>query len=133
MDELIDTFLREELRLVNKHLPRRKISLCELLNMDVPYVVTGNGGIHIFDPKELEMLAKITNKNCSLKLPIVIEYVPSNEGLYIIRDQLEAEVVAEILGLYKTFPLILHRATLLELRRKLRTTSTILLSPGSLI
>lgn len=133
MDELIDRLLREELRVVNKHLPRRRISICELLDMEVPHVVTSDGSTHIFDPRELDLLARLSNRNCLLKLPIIIEFIPQNEGVYVIRDPLEAEIIAEILGVHKVAPMVLYRSTVLELRRKLRTTSTVLLSPGSLI
>jgi Uncharacterized protein conserved in archaea len=101
--------------------------------MEIPYTVTSDGGIHVFEPREIEILAKISNNNCSLKLPIIIEFIPQNEGVYVVRDPLEAEVVAQLLGVLKTTPLILHRSSILELRRKLKTTSTILLNPSGLI
>ncbi|MEM4717864.1 MAG: DUF61 family protein [Desulfurococcaceae archaeon] len=133
MDELIDKILLEEFKLVNKHLPRRRVSICDLVNMEIPYIVTGDGGIHIFDPREIEILAKVSEHNCSLKLPIIIEFIPQHEGIYVIRDPLEAEVVSKILGITKNTPLILYRSILLELRKKLRTTSTILITPGILM
>lgn len=132
MDELLDVFLKEELRIVNRHLPRERVSLCRLLEMEIPYIITSDGGIHVFDYKELELLAKISNKNCSLKLPIILEYVPEGEGIYVVKGSLEAEVVSKVLKLHTTTPLILHRTSVLELRRALRTTTTILLNPGAL-
>lgn len=132
MNELVDIFLREELRVANKHLPREQRTLCELLNMDIPYVVTHDGSIHVFDPREIKLLYDKTSGDCSLKLPIIIEYLPSDQGLYLVRDSQGARAVSRILGIHYTVPLVIHRAQVLDLRRTLRTTTTILLSPGVL-
>jgi len=61
-----------------------------------------------------------------------VEYIPQGEGLYVVKDPVEARVVARVLGLGGEAPLVLYRSTALELRRRLRTTSTVLLSPGGL-
>ncbi|MEM4490194.1 MAG: DUF61 family protein [Desulfurococcaceae archaeon] len=132
MSDVLDVFLREELRIVNKHIPRKRVSLCELLEMKIPYVTTHDGTLHVFDPRELELLAKISNRDCSLMLPMIIEYIPEKEGTYVIKNPIEAGIVASILKIEKQTPLFLHRAHVLELRRILRTTSTILLNPGQL-
>lgn len=130
--DLLDLLLREELRIANRHLPRKRPSLCELASMEVPHVVTSDGGVHLFDPRELSLLLELTGGECSLKLPIIIEYVPNEQGLYFVKDPQEAAVVSRVLGLESRVPLVLHRAHLLELRRRLRTTSTIVLTPGTL-
>lgn len=130
MNEYLDIFFREELRIVNKHLPRERRSLCELLEMKVPYVVTYDGSIHVIDPRELEHLSRISSRDCSLNLPIIVEYIPEDQGIYVIRDPVAASIVAKIMGLPFSKPLFLHRSQVLDLRRILRTSSTILLSPG---
>ncbi len=132
-EDFLDVFLREELKIVNKHLPRRRASICELINMEVPYIQTSNGSIHVFDPRELEILASISGRNCNLKLPIILEYLAEGDGVYIIRDPLESQVVASILNISFSTPLYLDRTRILELRRILRTTTIILLNPGQIL
>lgn len=134
-DEYIDRFLIEELRLVNKHAPYERKNLCDLLKMEVPYIVLRDGSSHLFNPRELAMLAEILGDDaCRLELPIIVEYTPSNgEGVYVVRGGVEARAVAAAIGL-NTYsePLFLSRVQILELRRVLRTTTTILLNPGPL-
>ncbi|MEM2025569.1 MAG: DUF61 family protein [Desulfurococcaceae archaeon] len=129
--EIIDAFLREELRVANRHIPSKRISICELINMEVPYVITSAGDLHVFDYREINLISTLSNNNCELKLPILVEFVPEGEGIYVVRNPLEAKIVAKVLGLERSSaPLILYRPSVFELRRKLRTTSTILLSPS---
>lgn len=131
--ELIEAFLKEELRTVNMHAPKSRLSLCDLLKMEVAYVTTHDGGVHVFDPDELEHLAKITGRDCTLKLPIILEYVPEGEGFYVVEDPIGASVIARLLGLSSySKPLILYKPQVLELRKSLKTTTVILLSPRAL-
>lgn len=132
MNESIDVFLREELRIVNKHLPREQRTLCELLSMDIPYVLTHDGSIHVIDPRELRFLYDKTNGDCTLRLPVIIEYIPGDQGLYLVRDERGARALSRILEVEYRTPLVIHRSQVLELRRILRTSTTILLSPGAL-
>jgi len=129
----LERLLMEELRLVNKHAPYEKVSLCDLIRMEVPFIVLRDGSQHILDPRELTRLhALLGSEACSLHLPLIIEYIPGErEGVYLVRDPLEAKVVASLLGLSSySVPLFLSRPHVLELRRLLRTTTTILLNPG---
>lgn len=131
--DYIEAFLKEELRAVNKHAPKSRISLCDLLKMEVAYVATSNGGVHVFDPGELEYLAKITGRDCSLRLPIVLEYVPEDEGFYVVEDPIGAGVIAHLLGLSSySKPLILYKPQVMEIRKTLKTTTVVLLSPRAL-
>ncbi|MEM0083059.1 MAG: DUF61 family protein [Candidatus Nezhaarchaeales archaeon] len=131
--DFVEAFLKEELRLVNKHAPKSRISLCDLLRMEVAYVATSNGGLHVFDPDELKYLAEITNRDCSLKLPIILEYVPEGEGFYVVEDPVGASVIARLLKLSDySKPLILYKSQVLELRKILKTTTVILLNPRAL-
>jgi len=100
-DELILRVLRDELRLINKHLPYRRANLCDLLKMSPPYIVLRDGTTHLIDKRELELLAKtLGEKACKLQIPIIIESSPSlGEGVYRIRDPVAALAVAKILGL----------------------------------
>jgi len=131
--DILSTFLAEELRLANRHAPRRRLSLCELLEMEVPHVLTSDGSVHMIEPRELRLLHELVGRNCDLRLPIILEYIPRGEGLYMVNDPLEARVVAKILGLPDHgAPLVLYRSQVMHLRRLLRTCTTILISPRAL-
>lgn len=130
----IERFLSEELRLVNKHVPYERRNLCELLKMEIPYIVLRDGSQHILDPRELRRLRDIlAGDACRLQLPIVIEYIPGErEGIYVVRDEIGAKAIASVMNIGNpTAPLFLSRTHILELRRILRTTTTILLNPGN--
>lgn len=128
--DYIESFLREELRLVNRHAPRSRISICELLEQEVPHVLTHNGSVHMMNPKEIVLLSELSGKDCNLKLPIILEYVPVGEGLYTVEDPVASALLARLLSLPSyTTPLQLHRPQVLEIRRVLRTTTVILISP----
>lgn len=130
MENSLDIFLREELRLVNKHIPVKRLSLCELLEAKIPHVITANGGIHVIDIRELQLISEITKRDCSVKLPLIIEYIPEGEGVYVITDPVDSKIISKILGLTMDRPPIyLYRPQLIELRRKLRTTTTVLINP----
>lgn len=128
--DFIETYLREELRLANRYAPRERLSICNLMKMEVPFVHTLDGGIHMVDPRELNLLYETVQGDCSLKLPILIEYVPEGEGIYVVKEEVSVKALTRILDL-KSYskPLVLYRSQVLELRRILRTTTVILLSP----
>ncbi|MEM0505958.1 MAG: DUF61 family protein [Thermosphaera sp.] len=132
-NDFLTKYLEGELRLVNKHLPYKRLNLCELLKMPVPYVVLADGSLHVFNPDELKKIKELLgDRGCDLTLPIVVEYVQSDgEGFYVVNNPLEAEVISKTLGLPGTRErLVLYRPQIIELRRKLRTTTTILIRPG---
>lgn len=133
-NDLIMRALSEELRIINKHLVYRKVSLCKLLSMDTPYLVLRDGSISIIDRKELELLKNLVEGDpCRLMLPIIIEYTPSLGGsAYVVRDRVAAETISKLLGLkYEGGALILYRPQLYIVRLKLRTTTTIVFIPSS--
>ncbi len=131
--DLFNKLISIELRLINKHLPYKRISLCDLLKMDIPYIVLRDGTVHLIDKEELLYLSKLlAEEACKLKIPIIIETAPSiGEGVYIIRDHLAKKVIATILGIDYTLdkPLVIYRPQLYIIREKLRTTTTILFNP----
>lgn len=128
--DYIEVFLKEELKLVNRHAPRSRISICDLTKQEVPYVITHDGSVHVMNPRELTLLNELSGGDCNLKLPIILEYIPDGEGLYSVEDPASARVLARLLSLNSyTTPLLLHRPQVLEIRRVLRTTTVILISP----
>lgn len=132
-DDLILRALKDELRIINKHIPYKRVSLCDLIDMSPPYIILRDGTTHLIDKRELQLLADILDdKACSLKIPIIIESSPSlGEGVYRIRDPIAALAVAKILGMDYNGKgeLIFYRPQLYELRTRLRTTTTIIFTP----
>ncbi len=129
----IEKALRDELRIINKHLPYTRPTLQQLLTMDLPHIVLRDGTIHLIEEKELELLSKLVSPEEAgrLRIPIIIEVNPSfGEGAAVIRDPLAAKVVAKILGLdYRDGLLVIYMPHITELRSKLRTTTTIIFMP----
>jgi uncharacterized protein (UPF0216 family) len=132
--DILTRYLEGELRLVNKHIPYKRRNLCELLKEPIPYIILRDRSVHVFDMEELKRLKQVLgNRACDLSLPIIVEYIPSDqEGFYVVNGALEVEAVSKVLGCEgKEEHLILYRPQIIELRRKLRTTTTILIKPGS--
>lgn len=131
--DIVEKALREELVIVNKHIPYRRPSLCELLEMKIPHYVTRDGSVSLIDPRELELIKNLIGGEnlCNLYLPIVIEYKPSlGEGTYIVRDRFGSHVLSKLLGLTPSSgELIIYRPQLYEIRSKLKTTTTIIFLP----
>ncbi len=130
-NDLLARALREELKLINKYLPYKRVSLCELLSMDTPHIVSRDGAISLIDRRELELLKELLGSQaCNLYIPIVIEYSSSlGEATYIVRDEYGAKALAKLLDIEYRLPLILYRPQLYEIRLKLRTTTTIVFIP----
>jgi len=74
-EKLLEKYLREELRVVNKSLPVRRKSLKELLKEEYPYVLTRDGGIHMFRRSELRYAYELLGDELAAKLylPIILE------------------------------------------------------------
>lgn len=122
----LEEYLREELRIVNMHLPYTRKPLSKLLEEDFPHVVLRDGSLHYFKRRELRLLAQIlpSSRWGELRLPILIEIAPEyGEGAAVIKNRVEAEVIAKILGIEVQVPLIVYRPQILLLRRKLPTTT----------
>ena len=134
VENYIEKALKEELKIINKHLPYKRTTLKELMKMDIPYIVLRDGTTHLIEKRELELLYRYTGDELAskLRIPIIIEVNPSfGEGAAIIRDQIAAKVLSLILNKeYKEGPLIIYMPHLSELRRILRTTTTVIFIPS---
>lgn len=128
-DRLLEKLLSEELKLANKHLPKHRKSLAELLTEEDPHVLCLDGTYHYFRRSELRILAQLLPKDqwSELKLPIIIEVGEplSKDVAGVIRDPIAAKVIAKLLNIpYREQEiLILYRPQLAELRAKLETTT----------
>jgi len=134
VENYIEKALKEELKIINKHLPYKRTTLKELIKMDIPYVVLRDGTTHLIEKRELELLYRYTGDELAskLKIPIIIEVNPGfGEGAAIVRDQIAAKVLSLILNKeYKEGSLIIYMPHLSELRRILRTTTTVIFIPS---
>ncbi len=73
-DRLADTMLRDEMRRLNAHLPRKRLTITELLTLEVLWVPSVDGGKIVMKRAELESLAKTLPENLlsRVKLPLVL-------------------------------------------------------------
>ena len=73
-DRLADTVLRDEMRRLNAHLPRKRLTISELLIIETPWVPSMDGGKIVMKRAELESLAKSLPEDLlsRVKLPLVL-------------------------------------------------------------
>jgi uncharacterized protein (UPF0216 family) len=122
---------------INDHLPKNYKTLESLLTSEDPYVLTLKGDRIVFKKEELQFLAKIVPKKYhgKLQLPIVfIRRIDMGEGVFSISGgKIERGVVMKLLGLTddsfpedeSTFLPYIYRYQVLEVRRKIRSLTTI--------
>ncbi len=134
MEDYLEKALRDELRIINRHLPYRRPSLRELMSMDIPYIVLRDGTTHLIEREELELLYRYAGDEAAdkLRIPVIIEINPGyGEGAAVIRDHVAAAIISKILGIeYSGGELIIYMPHITMLRRLLRTTTTIIFMPG---
>ncbi len=130
-NDSLDRKLLQEILRINRHLPRRRKTLAELLEEERPHVVNRDGTKHYFKREELDRLAEILPKylHGRLKLPILIELGYS--GTAIVRGKAEVRVVCEILGEEWKFGqerVELNYLDVRKVRRELPTTTQYMFS-----
>ncbi|EEB73669.1 DUF61 family protein [Thermococcus sp. AM4] len=124
-----EEILQREIFRVNIHLPRRRVSLGELLEMDDPMVTLRDGSDHHFRREELVYLSSLLGEESELlRLPIILEISTLNRGYFRVRGRLEVRVIDEILGEYDPLnerdEALYPRYLLPRIRRRLPTTTT---------
>jgi len=130
-------YLRDELRVLNAHLPKERKSLATLLEEEHPHLICNDGSAHSFKRKELQYLASIlsSEEQEALRLPILIEYTPeAGEGQVLSSGDVDAKVVSTILGTTVTPErnrIKIFGYQLSTLRRVLRTTTQYVFSVKS--
>lgn len=133
---LLEDYLKEELRVLNAHLPCGQRPLADLLKEQYPGVLCRDSNTYLFRKKELTYLAGLVNpgEEADLLLPILIEMKSeSGEGVVLCRGQAEAGVISKILGMAVTVErnrITLYRPQLSLVRKLLRTTTQYLFAPG---
>ena len=93
-----DNLLKKQVVSLNKHLPRRRKTLAELLKEERPHVMGADSTRHRFKNAELKKIADIIDKEDyeRLKLPIYIEIESMTSGA-VIKGPLETRIVCKIL------------------------------------
>ena len=95
-EKILQESLKNELRVLNAHLPRQQKPLSDLLEEEYPHVVCGDGSMHLFKKKELEYLAGMlsTEEQQTLFLPILIELGSEDEVTIISKEGIEERIVS---------------------------------------
>jgi uncharacterized protein len=95
-----DRLVKKQILSLNKHLPRQRKFLDELLLEERPHVVGADGSRHRFKKDELKKLSEILDKSEHhlLKLPIYIE-MDSNAAGSRISGRFENKVICGVLDI----------------------------------
>lgn len=129
----MEEVLKAELARLNSPLPKERISLRQALSSERPGVSLTNGGFQPFRKEELELLAKLVpeEERELLRLPIFLALDPSlGRGAVRIGEKIEAKTIGKLLGKeVEGGELVIYRPELLEVRRKLPTTTHYLFLP----
>lgn len=99
-DEFENKISLKFLQTLNRHLPKKRKTLRELLEEDKPGIKNMDGSTHYFDKKELEKLALIIPEweHNKLRLPIYLEMSSSMErGTIKISGRIESMIIDRIL------------------------------------
>jgi hypothetical protein len=99
-DEIEKKISLKFLQTLNRHLPKKRKTLRELLEEDKPGIKNMDGSTHYFDKKELKKLALIIPEweHDKLRLPIYLEMSSSMErGTIKISGRIESMIIDRIL------------------------------------
>ncbi len=134
-ERLLQESLKNELKIVNAHLPSRQQPLSDLLAEDYPHVVCKDGSSHLFRRRELKYLAEglDAGEQKALLLPILIEVsVGRGEMAVICAGGVEAKVIARVLDMELTpreGRITIYKPQLAVIRKQLRTTTQYVFPP----
>lgn len=120
-----DSILKKQVISLNRHLPRRRKTLAELLKEERPHVLGADGTRHRFKNAELKEIASMIDEEDykKLKLPIYIEIESITSGARIAGD-LESTIICKILNIGPCKrELFIYRPQIKELRIKFPTTT----------
>ena len=137
-DKMLQEYLRDELRVLNAHLPRNQKSLAELLREDYPHVVCNDGSTHLFKRRELEYLASLidADKQEALLLPMLVELGQNQaEAAVVCVGEIIEEVISKVLAMpirCQQKRITIYKPQLALLRKKLKTTTQYVFSPRGL-
>lgn len=122
-----DEFVKKQIQNLNKHLPKARCTLEELLKQEKPRIESRDGSTHRFKRSELEYLSGLvpSEDHSGLKLPIIIRISPQlGRGAAKVSGEIEEKVVMQILGKEGTEDeLVIYRPEVRQVRKKLPTTT----------
>lgn len=102
-DHLMDRILRREIEQANRHLPKNRISVSTLLNMEEPYIEARDGSKIYLSKKALSELANLLPSHIlsKLNLPLIfMRKMDLGQGVYVIvGGRVEADAVKRLLRL----------------------------------
>jgi len=134
-ERLLQECLKDELRVVNAHLPSKQKPLSDLLAEEYPHVLCRDGSMHLFKRKELKYLASLidNDEQPALLLPMLLE-VDGGRGevAVICQGEVEGKVMAKVLDMPVTprqKRIVLYKPQLALVRKLLRTTTQYLFTP----
>jgi len=120
-----ENLLKKQVVSLNRHLPRRRKNLAELLEEEKPHVMGADGSRHRFKSEELKKIAEIIEQKeyNKLKLPIYIEIDSTSSGAQI-KGKLETKIVCKTLNLdHCKGEIFIYRQDIKELRNKFPTAT----------
>lgn len=120
-----ENLLKKQILSLNRHLPRRRKNLKELLEEDKPHVVGTDGTRHRFKRDELKKIASMIPEEVweRLKLPVYIEIDADRSGS-LISGKIECDLICHILDKEDCGDEIyIYRPDIKIVRQKLPTTS----------
>lgn len=120
-----DRLLKKQIFSLNRHLPRHRKTLQELLLEDRPHVMGGDGNRHRFKRDELQKIASIIPERDRgrLKLPIYLEVESQTSGSRVA-GELELKVICQLLEIERCKrEMYIYRPDLKKVRMELPTTT----------
>lgn len=120
-----DNLLKKQVISLNRHLPRRRKTLAELLEEEKPHVTGVDGTRHRFRNSELKKIAGLIDKSDykNLKLPIYIEIESTHAGARIA-GRLETQITCKILKIDSCKnELFIYRPEIRVLRSEFQTAT----------
>lgn len=123
-----ERFLKKQIQSLNRHLPKRRHLLADLLEKDKPRIETKDGKSHRFKKGELRFLSELLPQKFHkrLRLPIIIRISPQfGRGAAKISGKPESLVVKKILekNVEGEREVLIYRPEIRALRKKLPTTT----------
>ncbi len=120
-----DNVIKKQVLSLNRHLPRRRKNLAELLEEEKPHVMGSDGTRHRFRNAEIKKLASMIEEKeyKNLKLPIYIE-IDSTSSASRITGRLETVLICKILNLDPCKrELFIYRPDIKKLRNEFPTAT----------
>lgn len=99
---IIDVWLTERIKDVGVKIPTKRLSLRELLSMDVPFVPLMDGNKHFFNKKDLEKAAEVLGEKFLSAEVFPIIFVSKRSeccDFYILRGEWVDEVFRRLVGI----------------------------------